>query len=46
MQQLEIEYFFPLTEQIPLELNFKPCGLSEQVTLTVRTWVGTLDYHF
>ena len=25
MQQLEIEYFFPLTEQIPLDLDFKPC---------------------
>jgi hypothetical protein len=25
MQQLEISYFFPLTEQIPLELDFKPC---------------------
>jgi hypothetical protein len=26
MQQLEISYFFPLTEQIPLELDFKPCA--------------------
>lgn len=25
MQQLEIQYFFPLTEQIPLDLDFKPC---------------------
>jgi hypothetical protein len=25
MQQLNIEYFFSLTEQIPLELGFKPC---------------------
>jgi len=25
MQQLEISYFFPLTEQIPLELDFTPC---------------------
>lgn len=24
MQQLEIEYFFPLTEQIPLDLDFSP----------------------
>ena len=24
MQQLNIEYFFPLTEQIPLELDFTP----------------------
>jgi hypothetical protein len=25
MQQLEIQYFFPLTEQVSLELDFKPC---------------------
>ncbi len=24
MQQIEIEYFFPLTEQIPLDLDFRP----------------------
>lgn len=23
--QLEIQYFFPLTEQIPLDLDFQPC---------------------
>jgi hypothetical protein len=26
MQQLEIEYFFPLTEQIPLDLDYTECG--------------------
>jgi hypothetical protein len=25
MQQLNIQYFFPLTEQIDLDLDFKPC---------------------
>lgn len=25
MQQLEIKYFFPLTEQIELDLDFSPC---------------------
>lgn len=25
MQQLCIEYFYPLTEQIPLDLDFTPC---------------------
>ena len=25
MQQLNIDYFFPLTEQIPLDLDFTPC---------------------
>jgi hypothetical protein len=27
MQQLNIEYFFPLTEQIPLELDYEPSKL-------------------
>ncbi len=26
MKQLEIEYFFPLTEQIPLDLDFSQCA--------------------
>lgn len=26
MKQLEIEYFFPLTEQIPLDLDFSQCS--------------------
>ena len=30
MRQLEIEYFFPLTEQIPLELDFAPCVAHEE----------------
>ena len=25
MQQLEIEYFFPLTEQIPLDMDYSEC---------------------
>ena len=25
MQQLEIQYFFPLTEQISLDLDYTPC---------------------
>ena len=25
MQQLEIQYFFPLTEQIPLDLDYSEC---------------------
>jgi len=33
MQQLEIEYFFPLTEQIPLELDFT---LTEKYILDKR----------
>lgn len=26
MQQIEIEYFFPLTEQIPLDLDYSQCA--------------------
>jgi hypothetical protein len=48
MKQLEIEFFFPLTEQIPLELNFKPCvdydeeQRKKQVYTgyTLNTWNG------
>jgi hypothetical protein len=44
MQQLEIEYFFPLTEQIPLELDYTDCAkpklwttIDSGLTLTVGT---------
>jgi hypothetical protein len=30
MQQLEIKYFFPFTEQIDLELDYKPCNEFEE----------------
>lgn len=30
MHQLEIQYFFPLTEQVPLDLDFKPCQQFEE----------------
>lgn len=36
MQQLEIQFFFPLTEQIPLDLDYAPCleyALQKQQTL-------------
>jgi hypothetical protein len=29
MQQLEIQFFFPLTEQIPLDLDFTDCDKPE-----------------
>jgi hypothetical protein len=36
MQQLEIEYFFPLTEQIPLDLDYTDCAKP-------KLWT-TIDY--
>lgn len=55
MQQLEIQYFFPLTEQIPLDLDFSPSiAYSEKkqkemwansITLTVGDG-GTGSYTF
>ena len=36
MKQLEIQFFFPLTEQIPLDLDYAPCleyALKKQQTL-------------
>ena len=49
MQQLEIQYFFPLTEQIQLDLDFKPCNdYSEEqrkkqtyTGYTLNSWAGT-----
>jgi hypothetical protein len=40
MQQLEISYFFPLTEQIPLELDFKPCTDYEEEKRKKQTYTG------
>jgi hypothetical protein len=44
MQQLNIQYFFPLTEQIPLELDYTDCAkpklwttIESGLTLTVGT---------
>lgn len=34
MQQLNIEYFFPLTEQIPLELDYTECILKPTLYLS------------
>jgi len=49
MQQLEISYFFPLTEQVPLDLNFKPCTDYDEeqrkkqnyTGYTLNNWNGT-----
>jgi hypothetical protein len=37
MQQLEISYFFPLTEQIPLTLDFTPCENYERAKRNLVT---------
>jgi len=39
MNQLEIEYFFPLTEQIPLGLDYTGC---DRPKLTIGTGMGLL----
>ena len=31
MQQLEIEFFWPLTEQIPLDLNYEGCDIRKPI---------------
>jgi len=35
MQQLEIQYFFPLTEQIPLDLDYTHCDKPKLYTSTI-----------
>lgn len=46
MQQLEIQYFFPLTEQIRLDLDYTPCEEYEKekirkIAETSRTMFGS-----
>jgi hypothetical protein len=40
MQQLNIDYFFPLTEQIPLELDYKPCTDYDEEQRKKQTYTG------
>ena len=40
MQQLEIKFFFPLTEQIPLDLDYKPCIEFEEEKCKKQTYIG------
>jgi len=40
MQQLEIKFFWPLTEQIPLDLDFKPSEDYEDEKRAVRYWAN------
>ena len=44
MQQLEIQYFYPLTEQIPLEMDYTDCAkpkLWTTIDSGLRLTVGT-----
>jgi hypothetical protein len=52
MRQLEIDYFWPLTEQIPLDLNYEECEKpklttpidTNGITYTVGAWdTGTVS---
>lgn len=40
MQQLSIEYFWPLTEQINLDLDFTPCENYNQYKIKNSTVIG------
>jgi hypothetical protein len=41
MQQLELKYFYPLTEQIPLDLDFNPCLDYEEYKRKESLYTGT-----
>jgi hypothetical protein len=41
MQQLEIKFFWPLTEQINLELDYTPCE-KYQEEKRKKVWVGSI----
>lgn len=38
MHQLEIKYFYPLTEQMDLDLDYKPCNEFEEAKR--KAWVS------
>lgn len=40
MEQLNITYFFPLTEQIALDLDYTPCKKYEEYKLKDSLYVG------
>jgi hypothetical protein len=42
MQQLEFEYFWPLTEQIPLDLDYSVCWKPSVVTPTINGGTGLM----
>jgi hypothetical protein len=45
MQQLEIQYFFPLTEQIPLDLDYTECDKPKLwTTLSVNSGITGLTF--
>lgn len=41
MKQLELEFFFPLTEQIPLDLDYSNCAKSVFTNNTIISNGGT-----
>tara|TARA_B110000503_G_C6907460_1_gene313244 strand:+ start:226 stop:534 length:309 start_codon:yes stop_codon:yes gene_type:complete len=44
MQQLEIQYFYPLTEQLPLDLDYADCDKPKMWTtgnITTGTFLGS-----
>lgn len=41
-RQIQIEFFWPLTEQIPLDLNYEKCDTRESKGLTVTGGTGYL----
>lgn len=44
MYQQEIQFFWPLTEQIPLELDFTDCDTRRSITTSVNTGYGLYNF--
>jgi len=45
MQQLNIDYFWPLTEQIPLDLDYTDCA-KPQLTYSIDNTIGSDGFTF
>jgi hypothetical protein len=46
MQQLELEYFWPLTQQVPLNLDFTDCEKPKLSTFNTGTSINSGAYLF
>jgi hypothetical protein len=42
-RQVEIDFFFPLTEQIPLELDYTGCEVEKVTVSTINSVTGTFS---
>jgi hypothetical protein len=46
MKQQEIQFFWPLTEQVPLDLDYSVCSAPQYyINTTVSTWTDSTGFY-